>query len=207
MATIGTITYPTADTWEVQVTDVAGTQMFTVSDGTNTTQVTAIGLDPTLAPAVNAIASPTNDDPIIITGSVPSFLAGSVAASATTAAALTVPKPLAAALTIAATTSAALTVPKPLAGSVAVTATAAADLTAPGQVLQPTMPPVVSVISSPTSDNPILITGYVPNASIDLAGVVSVSIALSANMAAQGASRAARMKRRFNYGFNPGLGR
>jgi hypothetical protein len=44
MATIGTVTYPTDATWQVQVTGLAtGTNTLTVSDGTDAVTVTAEG--------------------------------------------------------------------------------------------------------------------------------------------------------------------
>ena len=40
MATIGAVTYPTDTTWQVEITGVSSSQTFTVSDGTESIQVT-----------------------------------------------------------------------------------------------------------------------------------------------------------------------
>jgi hypothetical protein len=57
MATIGTVTYPTATTWQVDVADLAaGPNVFTVSDGTETVQVTVEAI-PAVVPVSASPAS------------------------------------------------------------------------------------------------------------------------------------------------------
>lgn len=144
----------------------------------------ALALPPTLAPTVSVLTSPANDEPITLSGAVPSFLAAEITGTATAAAVLTAPNPhpLAAALTGTASAAVALTVPRPLAASLSAGASVAADLTvAPGVT---TGPPQPAVLQSPTGATVITIAGTVPGAEIlhPLAGALSASASVSATL-------------------------
>jgi hypothetical protein len=115
----------------------------------------------TILPVVDPIASPTSDEPIIITGRVPSFLEGGATGTATAAGNLVLPVILSGSASGAATASADLGVPARLDGSAAGIGSASADLTT-GVVLELTAEPHVAAISSPITDEPIVVAGLVP---------------------------------------------
>lgn len=143
-----------------------------------------VALPETLAPTVAALSSPTMDEPIVLSGSAPSFLAAQITGTATASANLTVqtPRPLAAQITGTATTTASLTVPRPLAAQITGSAAVSADLTiAPGIA---TDAPLVVALQSPTGVTDIVITGTVPGAEVvhPLAAQITASATVSATL-------------------------
>jgi hypothetical protein len=130
----------------------------------------------TLAPVVDTIPSPTSDEPLVITGRVPSYLEGAASGTATTAGNLVIPIALAGSASGAATVSADLSAPAKLEGAATGTASASADLTT-GVVLETTAEPHVNAIPSPATDEPIVITGLVPPWAVLEGGAAGVATA------------------------------
>jgi hypothetical protein len=128
----------------------------------------------TLEPAVNALPDPTSDEPLVITGRVPSYLEGAASGAGTAAGNLVLPVVLAGSASGAATLSADLSAPAKLDGSATGTAAASADLTT-GVVLETTAEPHVNAIPSPATDEPIVITGLVPPWAVLEGGAVASS--------------------------------